>query len=37
MTVTKTNIGMTGASLRYELTGSIEEPHVIWACELPPG
>ena len=35
MTVTKTNIGVTGASLRYELTGSIEEPHVVWACELP--
>ena len=37
MTVSKTNIGVTGASLRYELTGSIEEPHVIWACELPDG
>ena len=35
MTVSKTNIGVTGASLRYELTGSIEEPHVVWACELP--
>ena len=35
MTVSKTNIGMTGACLRYELAGTIEEPNVIWACELP--
>ena len=36
LTVTKTNIGLVGASLRYELTGTIETPKVIWACELPP-
>jgi len=35
LTVTKTNIGMTGQSLRYALTGSLEQPHVAWECEQP--
>jgi len=35
LTVTKTNIGRTGQSLRYALTGSLEEPHVAWECEQP--
>ena len=35
-TVTKTNIGITGAVQRYALTGSIEEPHIVWTCEAPP-
>ena len=35
-TVTKTNIGITGAVQRYALTGSIEEPHILWTCEAPP-
>ena len=36
LTVTKTNIGITGGSLRYALAGTVEEPQVVWACELPP-
>ena len=36
LTVTKTNIGMTGQSLRYALTGTLAEPHVLWECEQPP-
>ena len=35
LTVTKTNIGMTGQSLRYVLTGTLAEPHVVWECEQP--
>ena len=35
LTVTKTNIGRTGQSLRYVLTGTLEEPHVVWECEQP--
>jgi len=36
-TVTKTNIGITGAVQRYVLAGPVEEPHVMWTCEAPPG
>jgi AAA domain len=34
--VTKTNIGITGSMLRYSLTGPLDAPSVVWACEAPP-
>jgi hypothetical protein len=36
LTVSKSNIGITGLSLKYALAGTIETPSVVWACELPP-
>jgi hypothetical protein len=35
LTVSKTNIGMTGATSGYKLAGSLSEPRVVWAADAP--